>query len=441
MTAIWRPDHDAGDHDELRGVTEAIDEAHQLWHEAQHAYHDPPTFQRRLNALIQGARNITWRLQSAKDELLGFDDWYKPWQEYMRGDARLRWLRDARTHIVKKSGLASRSRARVTVIYSYLDPARLTYDLPPELPSAELVATVAAQVPEPFAANSVVEIERRWEVDELPGAELLDAVAECLRVIVTAADQAHGLLHGAELLPPNEAVRLTGSPDCMVWTTEDRLLRLNPSTGAVYEPHAEPEPEIEDKVARRRIRRYGWKQEHFEILQSEDPLVVAEGLVPLASRMLKADGHHTPMVWLHRPDGGWDRLAFAPEDRADKYFFWHLVAQRVAREGHDGFVSIGEFWTVQMKPGAEHPYPDVAGDPDRKEALLVTGESADGRTKTWEVPFRRRLGRVVLSPMVEVPARPTFPDPVRRVWAGHPPEPPGEEGQFPAAGRSGPSSG
>jgi hypothetical protein len=364
-------------------------------------------------------------LQSAKDAFPGFDQWYEPWQLFMAQYPRLAWVRDARTQVVKRSGLASRSRARVTLLWSYLEPARLVYDLPPELSVEELVGKVAAQMPEPFAPNSVLRIERRWEVDELPGEELLEVLADCLRVVMAVADQAHGLLHGsAELPTPEEAAAAATLPDCLEWPPAARTLMLNPRTGAEYVPRAEPAPTITEKQGRRNARRYGWRVEEFEIFRSDDPLVVGEGIVPLASGMLKADGYHIPMLWLHRPGGGWDHLAFAPEDRGDKYLFWHLVANRVAAEGHDGFVFVAESWLALAKDDTESLYPDVASDPGRLEALTVTAESKGGRKRTWIVPFRKRFGRMVLEEPVDVEEAAFFAEPIRRVWAGQSPTSP-----------------
>jgi hypothetical protein len=165
---------DPGKHEELLGVLEAVEDAHQFWHDCQQAYQDPEEFRRRLDVLIQASRTITWRLQSSKHAFPGFDQWYGQWQAFMRANPRLAWAHEARNDVVKRSGLDSRSRARVTVVWSYLEPARSVFDLPPQLSVDELVAAVARPIPEPFAPNSVMEIERRWEVDELPGEEILE---------------------------------------------------------------------------------------------------------------------------------------------------------------------------------------------------------------------------------------------------------------------------
>src|SRR5215470_19431517 len=77
-------------------------ECHVLWHQALSQYQQPVHFQANLNATIQALRNITFVTQSEKHAFKDFDSWYAPWQERMKAEPRLRWLRDARNTVVKQ---------------------------------------------------------------------------------------------------------------------------------------------------------------------------------------------------------------------------------------------------------------------------------------------------------------------------------------------------
>jgi hypothetical protein len=52
--------------DELQPLDEALEEAHHFLHACERDYHSPSAFRLNLNAFIQAARNVTFRLQSLK---------------------------------------------------------------------------------------------------------------------------------------------------------------------------------------------------------------------------------------------------------------------------------------------------------------------------------------------------------------------------------------
>ncbi|MBN1461352.1 MAG: hypothetical protein JXA57_17630 [Armatimonadetes bacterium] len=82
-----------------------------FWVEAHNSYHDPQAFTAVVDAAIQQARNITFRLQAHKDAIPGFDEWYAPWVEYLKAHPILEWTKTARNIIVKERGLSPESEA------------------------------------------------------------------------------------------------------------------------------------------------------------------------------------------------------------------------------------------------------------------------------------------------------------------------------------------
>src|SRR5260370_41885928 len=91
-------------------------EAKHFWRQALASYDDSESFRINVNACIQALRNVTWLMQSGKDQIPGFDGWYARWQTEMEGDSTLKWLVKARNRIVKHADLKTESKARVFVV-------------------------------------------------------------------------------------------------------------------------------------------------------------------------------------------------------------------------------------------------------------------------------------------------------------------------------------
>lgn len=398
------------------GVGDALREAEHFWKECVRTYNDPEAFRVNLNALIQAVRNITFRVQSGKSGVANFDSWYLPWRDFLQTNALMRWLNEARIAVVKKSGLDTRSTATVRLIYSYLDAAEISLkDLPAGLPNDELASALAKTVPPELLGNSAIEIERRWEVDELPGIELLDALADAIRVLLgLVRDLDLYLRTGDALSPPEEIATLTPMPASLRRTRESRRLRINPESGVQYE-HGElfvpTDPALNEIAARR------YKMTPGAIPRSDDPLEVARAIFPIAARMLKRDGHHTPFLFLHHPERGWHTRQIVMEDKLDKFLIWRRIGEEAEDEGYDGAVFVSEAW-VASPDTISGPYGSLEHAPGRMEHLSVSAASKDGRRLDLEAQFHRRLGRIsrVDPPFELTPKGPWFMSPLERVW-------------------------
>lgn len=387
LPSAWEP---------LLQVAQALEEAHYFWHQCQASYHDPSSFHANLNALIQAVRNVTWRLQAHREEIPNFDAWYEPWQAEMRSKHAMRWLKEARNQVVKRKGLETRSRATVSITFSYLQPAERTLDLPAALPTPVLVARICASVPPERLGYALVEIDRRWEVDDLPGLEILDAIADCFRVLLALVDDAQRQVRGVDPAEdPSSATSRTALPECLRWSDDLRKIRINPATGETYEWERRwmPMPEAIKRVA---SDRYGIRETARAAgrIEGDDPLAYAGFLVDVARRVLKKDGYHQMMLFLHRPEGGYSYEVYAPQDQLDKYVMWADVAKKVEQHGYDGFIHISEVWIGPVEVAGPGPYPRVA---HRREGLQIAAASAHGRQATWLVPFKKRFGKVVLG--------------------------------------------
>ncbi|HSC20391.1 MAG TPA: hypothetical protein VLC07_01555, partial [Solirubrobacterales bacterium] len=157
-----------------------LNQCHLMWHETLEAYADPDAFVGHLNAVIQGLRNVTWVLQKELRGREGFDVWYADWQEEMGADPRMKWLISARNRIEKQGDLDTTSVARVRVIGSWLRGPALEMEVEPTTKAHEIARQVQVSgLPRRVQREGVLEVERRWTVEELAGDEILDVLAHC----------------------------------------------------------------------------------------------------------------------------------------------------------------------------------------------------------------------------------------------------------------------
>lgn len=405
--------------DALHKISETLDEAHHFWRECQTRYHDPETFRYSLNALIQTLRNVTFRLQAHKTAIVGFDEWYAPWQLALRADPVMTWINDARIKVVKKGGLSSSSFARVRLVSSYLKAYERTLRLPADLPMGALIAAAVRGVPEDRLGFSLLEIERHWEVKDLPG-EVLGRLAEAMGKYHAMLDDLARRLNGqASLGSPVELMKSAALPRCTA-TWAPTIIRINPLTGAEYEQRTVTS-EVNEHIVAKSAKRYGAENLAIRPLSDRtqrDPIEYARSLVPVARRIVEKDGGHIPMLFLHHPVDGWSppRVLLA-EDQLDKYLLWRRVGQEVAAGEYDGLVAIAEVWLAEAPDDVATPYLQLEEQPGRKEALVVYGVAKDGRIEMTASMIRRRFGRVRLAePTVMVPGTIGFLQPVFRAW-------------------------
>jgi hypothetical protein len=163
----------------------------------------------------------------------------------MRDDPVMVWLRDARNAVVKQGDLEATSIARVGILISGEVPFGVVL-LPPFASTKEFASWLAASVldllPASLRDEAVLLVERRWEVEGLPGWELRDALGHAYGVLDNLVNDAHERC-GAEMerfaeTPsgpiPVQTEHLAGRLPCMVATRETRSIRMNLRTGEVY---------------------------------------------------------------------------------------------------------------------------------------------------------------------------------------------------------------
>jgi hypothetical protein len=409
-----------------------LGDAHRLWHDAADHYHDPDGFRRYLNSTIEALRSVTFRVQREKAAIPDFDTWYETWRGRMKVDPVLRWLNEARVEVFHRGDLETSSTARASIL-TWREHRLGEVPIPPFTPLAEFAVWLGAgllpHLPTAARNEVVLVIERRWEVGDLPGQELLDALAHAyglLDLLVTEAHQRCGAefelfaldARGVRHVPTDH---LGGRSPCMVTTRETRSVSVNMRTGSTYLPaQITPKRLPTDAEGEAAARRY--KLHDVKPAASRDVFGFAETMGEVAKQMLRREGYLIPSVFLLR--GGklvqLSQLRF--DDQQQKFLIWQRVADDVRRHGADGLVFISESWLLRDPRTMRGVRPSEAAD--REEAIHVFAAKSTGEVRSLVTPFSHGLfGKIKIEETREVgEVAVNFFTPVRDVWRGASPQ-------------------
>jgi hypothetical protein len=397
-------------------AVQSLEDAHLQWHDAAGAYHEPAEFRRHLEALIQSVRNVTFRLQSQKDDAPGdFDIWYGEWQQEMRSSRVMTWLNESRVQITKRGGLSKGSRAIVKQIASYSEPNTVLLKLAADTPTSTVVRRAIDQIPEADRPFQAVEVARRWETIDLPDWEILSAVAESIRFVDAVLQYAALLTQGRSPESPalfQQSVRL---PPCMVITPDLIPIAFEADTGRPYA--LEKTLHQVDVDPGEAAKRYGIKRSLQSDFDSLDGF--ASATHDISRAVFKKDREVLPLVFFRAPSSEWVQFGVVAEDKRDKFMIWRRFAGEVLLNGFDAFVYTCEVWSAPA-PGVPSRYIDVSQLPGRQE--FVSTYAAEASTDEV-VHFMSRIHRPVGIPVLgrrQVERGPEkvagFASPIRRVW-------------------------
>lgn len=401
-------------------------EVHRLWHQAADNYNDPDGFRTYFNATLQALRNVTFAVQSEKNNIPNFDEWYPQWQDKLKSDSVLKWVNDARVTVVHKSDLETQSTALIT-IHTNLPIFNAQITVPPCLNSEEIISYVLHKgIPIPVVAPEfVLTVERQWVVPELPGLELLNALAHAYSMLCLLVDEAHRFIHSS-LNSCSTSDNLscydgfTGSlydiPVCMTTNKEIRTAHLSYPDINLISPvstRVDYKPEIANKAIKRYKLDSSLKK---QMKQAKDIFSFAEMLVEMSIKVLAKDKFHLLTVFIKCKDR-YQIRALLPKTRTEKYVLWRQIAGEVRKIRADGIIIIAESWYV---PEDEYRMRGVPPElhPSRKEVLTVTVATSTGEYKEYITEFTRGvLGQIKFKPTHScIDVIPYYLEPVYSVW-------------------------
>ncbi len=374
----------------IAAAVEALEDAHQQWHDAESEYHEPGSFRRHVESLIQTVRNVTFRLQSQRgDGPPDFDRWYSEWQALMREDPVMSWLNESRVEITKRGGLRKTSRVLVKRIESYDDPRSVLLNLPADTPTALVVQRAINAIPPKYRPYQAIEVQRRWEADDLPGWELLGAVAYCMRFLTGILRYAFDASHGPFATPPAEYVSSSELLPCLVVTPDMVPSAFAADTGEPY--ILEIERRKSAVTPEEAARKYGLSVPGA-LKGKEFDLEAFGAMVHNTSRtVFKKDGYVIPILFLVKHPHLIRQFVVQYEDKRDKFMMWREFGHIVFHEGFDAFIHTGETWGTTMVDQTT-PYVEISELPGKREHIVTTLESATGVRQLWQSEIKRLFG-------------------------------------------------
>lgn len=385
----------------LASVHNRLSEVHKFWHDMLFGYQNPENFRISLNAAIQALRNTTFLLQSNKSIIPNFDQWYEQYRNLMKSDEILKWLHQARNVIVKQQDLELHSIATARV-RAWDDVSRLEFQISPFITTEQIakdfVRMHVVKAPAPIANHAILNVERKWVVNDLPNHELLDVISHGYRffqkLLVSGHEQA-GLdveICEAEYNPRHE----NSFVPCMSVTRDDRSANIKLSTQELF-----PKVEFDDFTKESKTPEFQEKiKRYFEIKPAlprhvGDLFEFVKIMNERAKQMMVLDGGHTTIFILCYPDGSYNPLGMRVDNQSEKYILIRSVADQVKRTKASGVIAISEVWLILEKERIGYQLP--AEHPNRKEALQVSAVSKDKISVFTTFFSKDKSGKIILG--------------------------------------------
>lgn len=387
-------------------------QAHELWHRVAAAYGDPDEFVLNLNSLLTTLRQVSFMIQKDKEKIPDFDPWYESWQERMREDRLMTWLKDARNLVEKQGDLDLASTARVTIVASWLDGPYFETEVSPLLGPEEIAGQLPVDdFPQNVRKEGLIEIERRWVSKDLPDNELTDVCAYGYGVLAVMVAEAHERLgvrmqtFGGETHEGTHerTAHLGGRLPCMVMTKAGRTAHLHLASGGLIEMERgelEFAPEHDRAWFEERARAMTVSPTAFSTTRSENPLDLGASIFSIARRVLAHDGYHDPIAFLYdKEQAPITTVGLTFSDQGAKYLAVRRLAEEVQRVGAHTVVLINEIWEALVPRAEVSPtMPRASEREDRSEGLLAIVATSDGRHRSYYSPFTRdKKNRPVLG--------------------------------------------
>ena len=281
-----------------------------------------------------------------------------------------------------------------------------TTPVPPHATAKQIAAAFAARAPV-LGRDAYLLVERRWEVGELPGHELLDALAYCYSRLEVIVADAHRLMGNVYCAADCSAVKdhpLGRTALCMSVARESRLARIELSSGAFAKTRRR-RANRSAKVQQVARERYG--QFDAAALASENYEDKARELHRMARVIITKDPELFTVVQLYKNGAVVHLATLLPEDASAKFALWRDVAAAVEGFGADAVIANVEAWVYPRDEPAR-----------RAECVQTLYEGADGKGLLLTSVFRREGEEVILDdPSEETDTRGVnvF-EPIRAVW-------------------------
>lgn len=397
-----------------------LEEVHYFWHQCLLNYQDPKLFVFNLNACIQALRNTTFALQKEKNSISNFDAFYGPWQQKMSSDPILKWVKNSRNKIVKQEDLLTNSLLMAHLVLDYNDTAKIVaseYETFLEIKekiekektsqrhsvlvvNEEIVESFQGyDIPSNILNEATINIERRWEENDLEGHELLgvvgyafgflNQVSIALHMHLGIAEQEVIILHEQQVLTKGIQEN-EGRLPCMITTRELRTSSYNLRDGLLNEGGLNFPVEVDEAAQQKGFERYGQPEitPRISLLTRDNYMDFVVYFEKVARTILASGDDHGLIIFYFREGHLVGQSLLYVRDSADKRSLAAQTADHVARNGINALMLIGESWMAPM-PKSDEEFVKPGEHAEKTEAVTIDLELATGEKVSMVIPFER----------------------------------------------------
>lgn len=348
-------------------------------------YFDPELMRRNTNQFLQTARTVTFIIQKNKGNIPHFDDWYREHAlDKWTHDNVMTWAKNARNTIEKEGDLELNSTLDVSLIFSYLEEEDAKVQCGrSELLNAgvkKLVRFARKQLPTGIQDAAGIRIERNWKTSKLESHELLQALGYVYARLFECCDNLAKHLGGQipkSIPEPSELSVLREVARHVQLVKLRDMQTYHFRSNRMYRGSEEDVPkEFKENV--RSLKESLSKPTDFQTSLN------------FFSRMAEATftqwGNHVPMLFLLNDDWSIQYQATSMLlDQTDKYFFWRMIAERIAVEKPHCLVHTCEVWVRDLSK--HRPGLAIRELPIKGERLQLCAFDRDGNWTviTWPI--------------------------------------------------------
>jgi hypothetical protein len=238
--------------------------------------------------------------------------------------------------------------------------------------------------------EALIRFQREWSHPDLPGKELLEALAYCYGFLQQLLVDGHACLEGSTIkeCPFHTPIQRTSSrlPTEMQGGHSGRSAwyRLIDQTVSAFRLQATTMDIKNDSNIL--INRYG----EFKVpppADSKDIWAKCDYLIKVGQHLLKRDGHLISSFFIEG-DGLWMPISYQPHDRADKHAIVREVADFVALNRPEIVTFMAEAWISEYDLD-NLPTVRPVNDPNRKEGISVDSLTRTGQMASVVSRFKR----------------------------------------------------
>ena len=246
------------------------------------------------------------------------------------------------------------------------------------------------ELPSEIGEEALIRFQREWHHPDLKEFELLDALTHGYDFLLDLLIDGHELLNEktrdecpffSELISSNirlpENLRARSCNASVWYRLKDRTIESFQISQESY---------LVKEGLEQTQSRYGIDA---SVLNQGDSLTdKCQRTMQIGQQFLLKDGFIIPVLFIES-ETTTIPFAMKPRDRADKHIMVRLAADAVVANRAHTVVWLGEMWTSKVDLTAPPPFRYAVDDPNRGEAISVTGISDSGEIIDLWCEFKR----------------------------------------------------